>query len=306
MKTSRLAWALPVPFAFWLVLRIGGWEPTFRWIQLVAFTPYVAAAAVVVPVAALLLRNRAAAVAGALVAGLLVWLVAPRAFSDPEPEASGPTLRVLGANLLHGRTPPERIVELVRDLRIDVLCVEELPAADIPALDAAGLKALLPHSAAGTHETSLYSRFPLTVRADSPQGSIRADLVVPGAAHPVEFVAVHTCAPLGPGYDKCWQKGQRTLPAATPDGTVRVLAGDFNSTHDHAPLRQIQDTGYRDAADVRGEGLTPTWPADGRAFPPGIAIDHVVADRRVAIRDFAVHDLPRSDHRAVSAVLTLP
>ena len=45
MNTSRLAWALPVPFAFWLVLRIGGWEPTFRLIQLVAFTPYVAAAA---------------------------------------------------------------------------------------------------------------------------------------------------------------------------------------------------------------------------------------------------------------------
>jgi endonuclease/exonuclease/phosphatase family metal-dependent hydrolase len=306
MNTSRLAWALPIPFALWLVLRTGGWEPTFRWIQLVAFTPYVAAAALAVPAVAWLLRNRAAAVTGALVAGLLVWLVAPRAFSDAEPQASGPTLRVLGANLWHGQTPPDRVVELVRELRIDVLSLEELPAARIPALEAAGLKALLPHSAVGTNDTSMYSRFPLTVRTDSPRGSIRADLVVPGAAHPVEFVAVHTCAPLGPGHDKCWQDGQRTLPAATPDGTVRVMAGDFNSTLDHSPLRQLLDTGYRDAADVRGQGLAPTWPADGRALPPGIAIDHVVADRRVAIHEFAIHELPRSDHRAVSAVLTLP
>lgn len=305
MNTSRLAWALPVPFVCWLVLRTGGWEPTFRWIQLVAFTPYVAAAALVVPVAALLLGNRAAAVAGALAAGLLVWLVAPRAFSDPEPRASGPTLRILGANLLHGRTPPERIAALVKELRIDVLSLEELPPAGIPAMEAA-LKALLPYSAAGTHDTSLYSRFPLAVRADSPPGSIRADLAVPGAGHPVEFVAVHTCAPLGPGYDTCWQDSQRRLPAATPHETVRVMAGDFNSTLDHALLRRVLDTGYRDAADARGEGLAPTWPADGRVLPPGIAIDHVVADRRVAIRAFATHDLPRSDHRAVSAVLTLP
>jgi endonuclease/exonuclease/phosphatase family metal-dependent hydrolase len=305
MNASRLAWVLPVPFAFWLVLRIGGWEPTFRWIQLVAFTPYVAMAALAVPVAALLLRNRAAAVTGALVAGLLVWLVAPRAFSDSEPKASGPTLRILAANLLHGRTPPERIITLVRELRIDVLSLEELPPAAIPAMEAAGLKTLLPHSAVGTHYTSLYSRFPLTVRADSPPGSIRADLAVPGAAPPVVFVAVHTCAPLGPGYARCWQNSQRTLPAATPDGTVRVMAGDFNSTLDHVLLRRVLDSGYRDAADVRGEGLAPTWPADGRALP-GVAIDHVMADRRVAIRAFATHDLPRSDHRAVSAVLTLP
>ncbi|MEO5873812.1 MAG: endonuclease/exonuclease/phosphatase family protein, partial [Streptosporangiaceae bacterium] len=60
------------------------------------------------------------------------------------------------------------------------------------------------------------------------------------------------------------------------------------------------------AADGTGDGLATTWPADGRPVPPGIAIDHVLADRRVAIRSFATHDLPRSDHRAVSAVLTLP
>lgn len=39
MHTSRLSWAFPIPFAVWLALRSGGWEPTFRWIQLVAFTP---------------------------------------------------------------------------------------------------------------------------------------------------------------------------------------------------------------------------------------------------------------------------
>ena len=42
---------------------------------------------------------------------------------------------------------------------------------------------------------------------------------------------------------------------------MRLLVGDFNATLDHAALRRLLDTGYRDAASVVGQGMTPTcWP----------------------------------------------
>jgi endonuclease/exonuclease/phosphatase family metal-dependent hydrolase len=37
-----------------------------------------------------------------------------------------------------------------------------------------------------------------------------------------------------------------------------------------------------------------------------VTIDHVLVDRRIGVRDVQVHGLPRSDHRAVLASLTVP
>jgi endonuclease/exonuclease/phosphatase (EEP) superfamily protein YafD len=87
---------------------------------------------------------------------------------------------------------------------------------------------------------------------------------------------------------------------------VRVLAGDFNATLDHALLRRLLDTGYRDAAATVGAGLVGTWgPYDGDPIPP-VVIDHVLADRRVGVVAVSVHRVPGSDHRAVLASLTPP
>jgi endonuclease/exonuclease/phosphatase family metal-dependent hydrolase len=84
-----------------------------------------------------------------------------------------------------------------------------------------------------------------------------------------------------------------------------VLAGDFNASLDHRAFRELLDRGYVDAADQLGRGLTPTWP-NFRPMPPIISIDHVVADRRVAVRDVEVVDVPGTDHRGVFAELRLP
>jgi endonuclease/exonuclease/phosphatase (EEP) superfamily protein YafD len=106
--------------------------------------------------------------------------------------------------------------------------------------------------------------------------------------------------------EACWEDGLRALPAA--DGQARVLAGDFNATLDHGGLRRLLATGYRDAADVTGEGLLATWPYHGRrarTVPP-VTLDHVLADRGIALRRFRTFALPRTDHRAIFAQLTLP
>jgi endonuclease/exonuclease/phosphatase family metal-dependent hydrolase len=86
---------------------------------------------------------------------------------------------------------------------------------------------------------------------------------------------------------------------------VRILAGDFNATLDHPELRDVLERGYVDAADEAGAGLEPTWPSNS-PFPPGVTIDHVLADERVAVRHHRTVRIPGSDHQAVRATLQLP
>ncbi|MCK2220155.1 hypothetical protein MF672_041115 [Actinomadura sp. ATCC 31491] len=102
-----------------------------------------------------------------------------------------------------------------------------------------------------------------------------------------------------------WDTALGSLPPPTPSGAVRVLAGDFNASLDHRAFRELLERGYVDAAAQAGKGLVPTWP-NFRPVPPIIAIDHVLADERVAVNEVEFADVPGTDHRAVFAELRLP
>jgi endonuclease/exonuclease/phosphatase (EEP) superfamily protein YafD len=304
-------WLLVTGFSAWAVVRLFGLERGFPLVQLMAFTPYVAGAAVLVPLLAALLRRWHAAAVSAAVAVALVACVAPRAFADGGALPAGPTLRVLTANMLVGGADPGTIVRLVRGQQVDLLALQEFTPAAERALAAAGLADLLPNAAShpleGVGGSALYSRFPLRDEGLRMNpfgfGQAAATVTVPGAA-PIAVEAVHPCPPLVRTVDNCWERALRAEPPATVDGQVRILLGDYNATLDHVALRRLLATGYRDAADVVGAGLTPTWPYD-KLFPR-VTIDHVLADRRVGVRAVSVHPLPSGDHRAVYAELVLP
>jgi endonuclease/exonuclease/phosphatase (EEP) superfamily protein YafD len=304
-------WLVVAGFAVWALVRVLGLEGGFPFIQLVSFTPYVAGAAVLVPPMALLLRRWPAAAVAAVAAAVLVACVVPRWTADGGKLPGGPALRVMSANLLEGGADPAALVGLVRDQRVDLLALQEFTPEAERALDGAGLAALLPHRVSyprpGVGGSALYSRLPLRddgVRMNPMEfGQARGTLTVPGAA-PLAVESVHTCAPVAAGSTGCWEGSFRNEPPATVDGQVRVLLGDFNATLDHAVLRRLLRTGYRDAGDVTGAGLSATWPYD-KLFPR-VTLDHVLADRRVGIRGYAVRPVPRSDHRSVFAELVLP
>jgi endonuclease/exonuclease/phosphatase (EEP) superfamily protein YafD len=303
--------------AAWAGARALGVERGQRPVQLVSFTPYVAAASLAPLALALGRRRWVAAGTAALAAAALAGCVLPRAFASSAGTASaaadGPHLRVMTSNLLVGGADAAAVTRLVTRYRIDVLAVQELTEDGERALEVAGIGALLPHrltnSEPGAAGTGLYTR--LEVRdwsahklAASGFVQTAATLAVPGAA-PVLVESVHPCAPVDPGRDTVWRSDLADQRAATPDGPVRILLGDFNATLDHAALRRLLAGGYRDAAAVVGAGLVPTWPNDGRLVP-GVTLDHVLADRRVGVRAVSVHDVARSDHRAVVADLVLP
>ncbi|MEW9527772.1 endonuclease/exonuclease/phosphatase family protein [Microbispora sp. NPDC049125] len=309
-----LAWTAVTPFALWTLLRLLPADVHLRWVQLIAFTPYVALASAVAPLVALAARRRVALAAGLAVTATLATCVAPRVLPESGPEAGGPALRVLSANLLMGSVPGDALAELVRKVHPDVLALQEVTPAAVKSLREAGLPALLPYAMEramkGVGGSALYARYPLEADKAIEFGGFRqiaATMAVPGAGT-IRVMSVHPCAPRYQARLGCWADGLAALPL--PGGDVRILAGDFNATLDHARIRRLLGGGYRDAADAAGEGLAGTWPYrpwrfDGLAVPP-VTIDHIMADPRVAVRSYEVHPLPLTDHRAISAELTLP
>jgi endonuclease/exonuclease/phosphatase family metal-dependent hydrolase len=310
---AKLAlWASIAIGVAWVAIRLLGLERGFPLVPLIAYTPYAALAMILVLALALLLRHWiAAAAAAAVLAGFAVSVL-PRAVLDGDrPDASGPTLTLMTANLMLGQADPERIVELVREHGVDVLSVQELtPEADA-ALRRAGLAQSLPEGELtpipGSSGAGIYSRLPLLGLAEIEQvegGFVtpRALVRVPGGGA-LEVVSAHPRPPTRYEVDT-WQEALERLPPADPGGRLRALLGDFNATIDHEELRDLLSTGYTDAAAATGSGLIATWPADG--FPPPVTIDHALVDSRIEVLETSVHDLPGSDHRAVVAEVAMP
>ncbi|WP_425413037.1 endonuclease/exonuclease/phosphatase family protein [Micromonospora citrea] len=311
---TLLCWAAVAPGVAWAVVRLAGLDRG-PLVQLLAFTPYVAAGSLLPLLLALALRRRWPAVVAAVVTAVLVAVVAPRALPAGQPPADGPTVRLLTANLLAGAADARALVGLVERHRVDVLTVQEFTPRAAAELDRLGLGRLLPHRhlnpQAGTVGSGLYARFPVgEVGVRRNRGGWGFDqaygtVAVPGAP-PVRVESAHPAAPYAVDQVGHWRTDLAAQPPATPDGGLRILAGDFNATLDHAPLRALLATGYVDAAAEVGAGLTGTWgPYDGDPIPP-VTIDHVLVDRRIAVRAVAVHRVPGSDHRAVLAELRLP
>lgn len=306
-------WAAVAPCGLLALARWLGYDGgVWPLVLLPAVTPYLVPLTLAVLVGTAVVRRWYPGAVALAVLVALVGYVAPRAFGGPDP-ARGPAVRVLAANLKDSTADPGSVVALVRDHRVDVLAVSELDGDELAALDAAGLPGLLPYAVTSpsdtmTGGTALLARYPLTGGRHVPlvDGFVEtaATLRVPGAV-PVEVTAVHYCAPVDPAQYACWRYGQSRTPDATPDGPVRLLLGDFNLTVDYGALRRLLGTGYRDAASVVGQGLTTTWPYDGTPVPP-LAIDHVLADRRIGVSAFTAYPIRHSDHRAIAADLTLP
>jgi endonuclease/exonuclease/phosphatase family metal-dependent hydrolase len=313
-RNRVIAWLVVVPGAVWAAVRLAGVGSGWPVIPMLAFTPYVLLATLVPLLVTVLLRQWWAAAVAFAVTAALAGSVLPRGFGAPDPPgvANGPMLRVLTVNMKVGAGSPADIVRLVRDRDVDLLALQEFTPHAQRALEAAGLLALLPdaqrHPVDNPSGSALYSRYPLTDAGYRPLpgdfGQEYATLHVPGA--PAVLVeSVHPCAPAEPALLPCWRAGLDAEPRADRNGPVRLLLGDFNSTLDHAPLRSLLRSGYRDAAATLGDGFVGTWPYDGTRLPK-VTLDHVLADPRMAIRSLDVYPIRRTDHRGVYAELTLP
>ncbi|MEU4242058.1 endonuclease/exonuclease/phosphatase family protein [Actinoplanes sp. NPDC026619] len=307
-----LLWVLVVPAVVWLVFRLGGWERGAL-VQLMAFTPYVAGWSLVPLVLAVAARRWNVAVVAFAVVLVFAVLVMPRVRTgDPGP-SQGVELHVMTSNMLIGGADPAAIVRLVRENKVDVLALQEFTPSGRRALESSGLRELLPYSSLGDEPgasgSGLYSRFPITGGGDRRYGGgfrQAYGTVQPPGAGPLVFESAHPRAPVTPDVNRQWQQDLADQPQPDAEGPPQVLLGDFNSTLDHRSLRRLISTGYRDAGDATGSGLVPTWPYLEHEGVPKVTIDHVLVDKRIGVRQLSAHRIPRSDHRALIAVLTVP
>ena len=219
-------------------------------VPLLSFTPQVAAGAWV---SALLLRRAGPAAAAAVAGAALTAAVGPRAVPCRQPAAAGPVLRVLTANLLAGRAVAEVVVELACRTHADVLFVQELTDGAAAGLQRAGLGDLLPHwvtqPVLNGARGSIYARYPL--RGESPAAPPSAARCAARLDLPcgqfVQLVCIHAAppkAPWSPDITARWRSQLSALPP--PGGGLRILAGDFNATLDHAQFRRLLRRGYVD------------------------------------------------------------
>lgn len=306
-----MAALVAVPWVVWAVVRGLGLDLGHPVVAAVSFTPYAALTAPLPVLVALLLRRRVVAAVAAVAAVVLIASVAPRAFGGPDPDEDprGPRLVVMTSNVFVGRADPAAVLALVRRHDVDVLSLQELTPAALERLDAAGARRLLPGRAVeprpGAAGSGVLAR-QVVRRVDGPDADGAAQpealLRVPGG-RAVAIKAVHPYPPTSRRKVGDWEGELGRLPGTGGD-RLRVLAGDFNATLDHRALRAVLDRGYVDAADATGDGLVPTWPDRGRRLK--LTIDHVLADRRIAVERVTVHRVRGTDHRAVIATLRLP
>jgi endonuclease/exonuclease/phosphatase family metal-dependent hydrolase len=312
-KVTGLAWVVAAGFGGWAAARAAGADRVRRTesavVPLLSFTPQAAAAAPWAALGLSLAGRRGPAATAALAAAALGLTVRSRGVPRRQPEAGGPTLRVVTINLLVGRADADAVVARVRQADADVLFAQELTADAVTRLKQAGLEDALPHAQlelrdGGPRGCGIYSRFPLGEGppvAPAYAAQPTALLELPGA-DAVELICVHASAPaLARNGAARWRAELAALPA--PGELPRVVAGDFNATLDHAAFRSLLRLGYADAAQQAGKALTPSWGPTGK--DPLLTLDHVLVSRGCAVLAYSVHAVPGSDHRAVYAEIRL-
>ncbi|WP_395657530.1 endonuclease/exonuclease/phosphatase family protein [Nocardioides sp.] len=248
------------------------------------------------------------ALAAVALAGLLVhcWWFAPQVSgANPPPAAGAEPMVVMTSNIAHGAGDATALVRLAESERADVLVVEEITAADLAEMDAAGLADLLPHRV-GTPEPDSDGTMVFALERLGPAEALattHGGWVV--ALGDLTLVATHPQAPTVP---EDWRADHAVLLATVEADHPDLVVGDLNATSDHAPMRALADAGYRDVGELADQGWQPTWPAQGSwslglPTPPLAQIDHVLVGPRLAAIGMHTVDVPGSDHRAVVALV---
>jgi endonuclease/exonuclease/phosphatase (EEP) superfamily protein YafD len=280
-----------------------------------ALSPFLVLAAPVSVVLLAAARRWILTVAALALTGTVFASQAPMYVASAGGPGAGVSVRVMTLNLALGRALPTSVVEAAGE-HADILAVQELTPRAVERLSAAGLDAALPYRTLDPREhasgVGLWSRYPIPhTWPINGYGMpfIGAQIQVSGVAINPIVVVVHLSAPW-PQPISDWRNEVDRLPKtlqetaeSAANGSVIVL-GDFNSTLDMRPIRDMLRHDYEDAAEQAGVATTATFPANAW-LPPLLAIDHILTRRSTPTSLYTVA-VPGSDHRALVATIKLP
>lgn len=253
----------------------------------------------------------------ALAAAVTLAMIAVQAplYIGSDPPTPSAAVRVMTANLRLGFLAPQQLIATAGE-HADVLALQEVTPQAVRRLTAAGLDKIFPYRALDARDLAsgvgLWSRYPIPDAQRVPgfeMAFVSARISVPGVPVDPTVLVLHMSGPWPQPLDT-WQKDFARLPTVMADTAERaatgavIVAGDFNTTVDERPFRDLLRDGWRDAAELAGAGMTPTYPADSW-MPPLIAIDHVLI-RNCGASSVHTASLPGSDHRALIATVQIP
>lgn len=228
------------------------------------------------------------------------------ALTKPATPPSGPTIKLLSANVLFRNHSAKRLLEIVRRESPDVVVLVEYTPEWAQMVDE--LRANYPHRiegpGSGAFGIALFSRLELESGAPFDLGDtseIEARVLTPRGV--LTLFAVHLRSPTTPwrGAMRNRQLDELAARVARATGPIAVI-GDFNVTP-YSPYFSdwLARTGLTDTR--RGRTLSPSWPT----MLPIIAIpiDHCAVSTDIAI--VAHRSLPAfgSDHYPILAELAL-
>lgn len=245
----------------------------------------------------------------------LAWL-APF-FVGPRPNGAGAGVRIMTQNLEY--TDPTVVANTARSRNVDILVLVDCPPEAFRTVRSA-LLAELPNSVGvspdGYPEGSVVlSRYPVADdQTITPGGGSRAVRVSTIPLGDLEVAAMHPTPPNQADWRPKLSRIVADITTRFPHGVTDsgrpvVLAGDFNASLDHLPMREILAVGFSDALEQSNGGFRATWPANGwrqlmgHAIPPLLQIDHILVGEPLVADDVEYVDSTGGDHIAVLATI---
>lgn len=225
-------------------------------------------------------------------------------------------LVVVSLNTLNGQASPDQITTLVAAemLTADAAMValpetpEPLAQRCAALLEQAGHRMQVfattadPQNPLSTTSLLISEQLGRYRQVPAPPMLLGAVLTEPMDGSGPVLAAVHPGAPMPDVGFSRWRSDVTAAVGISRDHRDSVVAGDFNTTVDHAMMRHLEPA--VDAATVAGRGAEGTWPA---RFPAPFAapIDHVLLNGGMTVLGSRTLRVGGSDHRAVVVRLRL-
>lgn len=273
------------------------------------------AATAAIAVLAFVRRRWASAGAATVVAVAFLALCLPSAIGDAPPAwaADAPTFRLYAANLRFDNDRADEAIAAVLDADADVVVLNEVVPPHIDLLTSAGAFERYPAHKYWIEPDRLgqlvMSRLPDsdTHGAELGRGRRSQAVRIDVGGTVVEVWSVHLQSPSTTQWraeelERGFADLRRAATATLDDHPDRalVLAGDFNASSWNRPFQELLETGFTDAHDAVGRGLSRSWaPVELRGIGgPLLRLDHAVFSHGVWPTEVQDLDLPGSDHRS--------
>jgi endonuclease/exonuclease/phosphatase family metal-dependent hydrolase len=275
--------------------------------------------AAAVAVVGVIARDPWLAAAGATLAVAIGVVIGPKLLHRGRhrlPPVDATTFSIGLANLYLDNPEPEAATRQLLEAAPAVLVLTELTPDLLRAFDRAGGADRYPHRVHreplhGEYEAGIFSVYAFTDARVHEAGELRVvDATVQLPDADLRVIAVHPDAPTNREGFRRWRRQLAALRDLLAGATPATLAlGDLNAGTLHPPYEALLRTPFRDAHDVMGVSLTPSWGVAAslpRWVPTFLArLDHLLVGPAVTVVELRDLDPVGSDHRPFVATLAV-